>query len=50
MTIDDDDDAIVLAIANRTALRDVARAYGLTVKEIDAIVERRAAEMFDGAK
>jgi hypothetical protein len=45
---DDDENAIVLAVANRTPIKDIARAYDLSIKEVDAIIDRRATEMFDG--
>jgi hypothetical protein len=50
MTTEDDEDAIITAVANRTPVREIARAYNLSAKEVDAIIDRRAAEMFDGEK
>jgi hypothetical protein len=50
MTTDDDEDAIVLAVANRMPVRAIVRAHGLSVTEVDAIIDRRAAEMFAGDK
>ena len=45
---DDDEAAIILAVANRTRVADIARAYRTTISDINAVVERRASEMFSG--
>jgi hypothetical protein len=47
---EDEADAIVLAVANRTPVRDIAKIYGITEAEVHATVDQRAADMFDGAK
>ena len=48
LTTDDDENAIVLAVANRTPVAEIARAYRLTISDVNAIIERRASEMFSG--
>ena len=47
---EDEGNAIVLAVANRRSVRDIAKTYGITETEVNATVDQRAADMFDGAK
>lgn len=42
--------ATVLAVANQVPVREIARNHDISEAEVHAIVERCAADMFDGAK
>ena len=48
--IEDDENAIVQTCDNRTPTREIARAYGISTVQVNAITGRLSADVFEGGK